>query len=251
MKYEITPEDRQIMENDLATDRTLKHLRNLSFYKFAPGDILIRENIGYDRDGDEKKWHVETGSGDIPHKYVYLFENELGVGYIRRMSVKGTKLVDRAMCVTQFDPDHTRFKLDPEYADHMLLASEDDQFDTASRYNDMKKRREALHRRNKKKRVDLPDEAAVIAWMKTLKVGDQIWWGYSINNIHKEPYVIDQINIHPIGFPSPSAWSSAPQSNLVTHSVDNSTYKSNLYSNSLCRYYVFKERPEFLDEIID
>lgn len=252
MKYEITAEDRQIMEHDLANDRTLKHLRNLTFYKFSPGDVLIREELCYAPNSSEKKWRVETGSGNLPLKFVYVFENELGIGYIRRMSVSGDRLVERPMCVTEFDPDKTRFKLDPEYADHMLLAAEGDEFDMSERYRAMKKRREAVHRRNKKKMVQLATTGDVINWMKTLKIGDQIWIGYNIGGIHKDPYTIKEIHFSTAGVKPPAnTWGYTPEQDYLVTTSGGSAYNSTFYASNLTRYYVFTERPEFADEIIE
>ena len=254
MKYEITAEDRQIMEYDLKHDRTLKHLRNLTFYKFSPGDVLIREELGYALGTAEKQWKVETGSGDIPLKFVYVFENELGIGYIRRMSVSGDRLVERPMCVTEFDPDRTRFKLDPEYADHMLLAADGEEFDMSERYRAMKKRREAVHRRNKKKMVPLASSIDVINWMKTLKVGDQVWIGYSIGGIPKDPYVIKEVHFSTSGIKQPAnTWGYIPEQDYIVTvgTGSNAPYNSTFYASNLTRYYVTMERPEYADEMIE
>lgn len=249
MKYDITPQDLAIMEQDLKNDRVLKHLRNLSYYKFSVGDVLIRENKVQAFGTNETTWKVELGSGDIPHKYVYVFENELKVGYIRRLSVNGRKFVERSICVTELDPDYTRFKLDPEYADHMLLAGEDAEFDASSRYDELKARREATHRRNKKLKIPMPDVEAAIAWMKTLKVGDQVWWGHSINNLHKEPYFVDQINLYPPNT-SLTPWGNQPQDHIKVSTRANPNYSSHIYATSLPFYYVFTQRPHFLDEVV-
>jgi hypothetical protein len=245
MKYEVTQDDQDIMARDLAQDRTLKHLRNLSFYKFSIGDVLIREEKYSKYDGTGSfEWKVSKASCDLPYKYVYVFENELGVGYIRRLSVNGRKFVDRPICITEFDPDQTKFSLDPEYADHMLLANEDDNFDTKSRYDEIKKKREQIHRQNKKIRIPLNDEAQVLAWMKTLKIGDQLWWGYSISHIYKDTYFVQGIDIKP----SPSNCSIRVGTTPV---VGNGGYANNLYTNNLIRYYVFSQRPTFIDEVIN
>lgn len=264
MKYDITQEDRDIMERDMRTDRTLKHLRNLSFYKFSIGDVLIREEKHRNYKNGTSEWKVRTADCNLPYKYVYVFENELGVGYIRRLSVNGSKFVERAMCVTEFDPDQTRFSLDPEYADHMLLAEEQDEFDTKSRYAEAKKKREQINRKNKKLAIPMPDEAAVITWMQNLKVGDQIWWGHSISGLYKDAYYVHEINLHaprtnntPSASHNPFGWnftskfephikvSTAPPNTL------SSAYASTLYSNNLMSYYVFNQRPLFFDEIIN
>lgn len=259
MKYDITAEDIAIMEQDLKIDRTLKHLRNLSFYKFAIGDVLIREDKMYGQDGD-LAWKVNIGSGDIPQKYVYIFENELNVGYIRRLSVNGRKFADKPFCITELDPDKTRFKLDPEYADYMLLsAGEDTEFDASIRYDELKKRRETLYRRNKKLAIPIPDEAAALAWMKTLTVGDQIWWGHSIRDIHEETYYVQEINwttTH--SAPVHNSWYSRTSTQRIEHiKVGTSmipaanNYASAIYAGSMPRYYIFAQRPQFLDEIVN
>ncbi len=258
MKYDITPEDIAIMEHDLKSDRTLKHLRNMSFYKFSIGDVLVRENKSYSEDiNGEKIWRTETGSGDIPHKYVYIFENELNVGYIRRLSVNGRKFVDKPICITELDPDETRFKLDPEYADHMLLsAGEDTEFDASSRYDELKKRREALYRRNKKLAIPIPDLPAALAWMKTLNIGDQLWWGHSINNIYKEPYYIEEVNLTgTVATVNKFSWNQVygtPQPReFIRLKTSGSTYSSTLFAESMPHYYLFTQRPQFLDEVVN
>ena len=244
MKYDMTPEDHQVIARDLANDRTLKHLRNLSFYKFAVGDVLIREEKYSKHDGTGSfEWKTSIASGSLPYKYVYVFENELGVGYIRRLSVNGRMFVERPICTTEFDPDRTRFILDPEYADHMLLSNEGEDFDTKSRYDELKKKREQIHRKNKKIRIQFADEMQAVAWMKTLKVGDQIWWGYSISNIYKKPYFVQSVNIVPHIGQCYVELTSQPNNALA--------YASNIYANNLTRYSVFMQKPTFVDEVIN
>jgi hypothetical protein len=251
MKYEVTQEDKDIMERDMQSDRTLKHLRNMSFYKFSIGDVLIREERyrNYDKvhgAADGYEWKPVKASCGLHNKYVYVFENELGVGYIRRMSVNGSRLVDQPLCITQFDPDQTRFQLDPEYADHMLLASEEDEFDVKTRYSNLKKKRERINRLNEKIRLKWADEPAVIAWMQTLKVGDQLWWGYGKNSIHKEPYVVLEVSKNTTGSWYSNSWflKMAPANNP-------NAYPSNVWSNGISSQCFFTTRPTFADEVLD
>lgn len=247
MKYEITKDDKAIMQYDMHNDRTLKHIRNLSFYKFSIGDVLVREEK-YRKAGSaevEYEWKVKMADCGIANKYVYVFENELGVGYIRRISVNGRKFVDKATCVTEFDPDQTRFVLDPEYADHMLLADADAEFDAKSRYDEIKKKREKINRQNKKLRIPLETRELALAWVKTLKVGDQIWWGYNISNLYKEPYFIKEIkwgynkfDLHQVEI-------------KVSTNMNPGTYAYTLYGSSLTSYNILTSRPTFVEEIIN
>jgi hypothetical protein len=243
MKYDITQDDKDIMEFDFKHDRTLKHLRNLSFYKFSIGDVLIREEK-YRTDGKDQ-WRVKVADCGLPNKYLYAYENSLGVGYIRRLSINGRKFVDKATCVTQFDPDQTRFVLDPEYADHMLLASENDDFDAKSRYDDIKKKKEKVNRQNKKMRTTFVDEAAVKNWMKTLKRGDQFWFSHSLSRISKNPYVIDAIHLD---IRRQSLWNNTETISYV--SVTGGNYNTQLYPSSFITGYLFLSRPTFADEVI-
>lgn len=257
MKYEITQEDRDIMARDMQTDRTLKHIRNLSFYKFSIGDVLVRQSRRY-IDGDRYEWKTDIAGCNLPYKYVYVFENDLGVGYIRRLSVNGSKFVERPMCVTEFDPDQTQFIVDPEYADHLMLASEDEAFDTKSRYAEAKKKREKIHRQNKKLAMKFPDEAAVAEWMKTLKIGDQIWWGYTVSHINKEPYYINEIALT-----EPADWKKKYSTHWHTPTFSPyikcstslnpsvNAYSNEMTASNLVNYLVFNQKPFFLEEAID
>ncbi len=250
MKYEITQEDRDVMTRDMCTDRTLKHLRNLSFYKFTIGDVLIREEkCSKHGSYGEYEWKPMTASCGLNNKYVYVFENELGIGYIRRLSVNGRKFVDHPMCVTNFDPDQTRFSLDPEYADHMLLASEEDEFDAKSRYDALKKKREKVKRMNAKIALKLngDDEQSIIAWMKSLKPGDILWWGYGLSSIRKEPMVVRSVASNT------NSWGYNQNSYLLTCVDANnpSAYPHSFQSNSISRYCFFTTRPHYAEEVLD
>lgn len=250
MKYEITQTDRDIMERDMHTDRTLKHLRNLSFYKFTIGDVLIREEK-YRKHGsyDEYEWKPMTASCGLNNKYVYIFENELGIGYIRRLSVNGRKFVDHPMCVTTFDPDQTRFSLDPEYADHMLLSGEDDEFDTQTRYETLKKKKERVKRMNAKLalKLDTNNVSSVVTWMKSLKPGDTLWWGNGLSNIRKEPLVVQSVTTNT------NSWGYNQNSHtLKCVDVNNPTgYPHTFQSNYMEPYCFFTTRPHFADEVLD
>lgn len=242
MKYEITQEDLQTMERDLRTDRTLKHLKNLSFYKFTIGDVLVREEKCHKRDSEGYEWKTKLAECGIPNKYVYVFENDLGVGYIRRLSVNGRKFVDRPTCVTEFDPDQTRFVLDPEYADHMIFSDENAEFDAKSRYDEIKKKREQIHRKNKKLRIPLDTPEQAYAWLQTIKLGDQIYWGYGISSLNKDVYLIQEIKIDAIRERS--------FIKVVNANAPNS-YGYTISFHSLTRYPIFTQRPTFADEIIN
>lgn len=182
IKYEKTPVDLQIEQHDLETNMVLKHLRNLNAYKYNIGDVLIREDKTYDN-----TWKVHLAQCGLPYKYVYVFENELGVGYIRRMSINGSKFVEKPVCVVEFNPNKTRFRVDPAYLDHLLLAEEGEEFDFKTDYKNARKKRLAMYKANEKLREKIETEDEALAFMESLQPGDEIWMGWANNNIEQSP----------------------------------------------------------------
>lgn len=235
MKYVKDADDCNIEKQDMSTNRVLQHLRDINFYKFSVGDILIRE----DKYGDN--WKVKIAACGLPYKYVYVFENDLGVGYIRRLSVSGEKFVEMAVCVVNFDPRQTRFQLDQAYADHILLAADGDELDIKSAYSDNKKRREQIHRKNKKATVKINNKTDAYNFLKSLKPGDPFWFGWSVRSIRKEPYVVARIVL-----------TTNPDDSVVEYTVSGQVYSSyyvpNLNMDQLIGGVVFLNKPTFIDE---
>ena len=192
--YPKTPEDDSLVKRDLLTNKTLKHLSNLSFYKFSVGDVLVREDRHRNYQTQTDEWKIHESPTGVLYRYVYVFENELGVGYVRRLSVDGKRFVEVPICTVEFDPAETRFRLDSGYADSIILG-DDAGFDPRSDYKETKKRREAVYRANDKicEKTDTVEE--VIAFLKKLKVGDHVWSGWSRTAHHDQPTVVVSINI--------------------------------------------------------
>ena len=190
--YVKTKEDLEIEAFDMRTNKALKYIRDVGFYKFNLGDILVRED-----NHSKQGWKRKEASNGVPYRYVYLFENDLGVGYIRRMSVTGKHLVDKPICVVEFDPDTTRFILDPGYADHLLFGESEDNFDLKSDYAEAKKKREAIYKANLKIKEDFSSDALFKSFMDNLKVGDTLWISYSTRTLYDEPIRVESINKDP------------------------------------------------------
>lgn len=236
LKYEKTDEDKKIEERDLATNRTLKHLKDINFYKFEVGDVLVRE----ERWGDEQPWKQQLAACGLPYKYVYVFENELGVGYIRRLSIDGSKFVEAPVCVVNFDPQRTRFHLDPAYADQILMGDAD-KMDMKSDYQAVKRKKAALWRKNDKIRIQMKSADDAIAFINTLNVGDKLWMGFNRSTVNKDHYTVAAKSIDPLS-PAHSylalkpSW--APGRNY------------NYYADRIFWYHWFKQKPHFLDDML-
>lgn len=233
-KYEISPDDQKIMDRDMVTNRTLKHLKNKSIYKFSVGDVLLKE----DKYGNE--WRVHTASCGLAYKYVYVFENELNIGYIRRLSIKGDNFVGAPTCVLEFDPETTRFIPDPEFADHVLFGDEGEEFDSQSRYANLKKRREQINRKNKKMAIKFESAQQAIDWIKTLKVGDSFYYADSIGYPNKELIYVTSINMDV-----------DPYRCHITYSTNPTVQGYRMTAGNMQHKYFFKEKPFFVEDVIN
>lgn len=239
IKYTKTAEDVRIEADDLKNDPTLKFLRDMNHFKFNVGDVLIREDrVTTSTMGDH--WVVKKASCGLPYRYAYVFENELKVGYIRRISIDGKKFVEQSVCITHFDPTKVRFSLDPGYADHLLLGG-DAPFDLNAEYKNAVRKRKALYKENDKIRVPTQTDDEINAFLDSLQPGDQLWYGWSRNTILKDPATVDKITA--------DANTGIRHLKLV-YSMNGRSYTYYHDRDNIKRNMWFKTRPKFLDEML-
>jgi hypothetical protein len=194
LKYEKTKEDKDKEKFDLENDPILKFIKHQESFKFNIGDILVMYvNRSYDEDKPE--WDIKTTSSttNAPVKYIYAFENELGIGYIKQLKADGSGLTKTLTCVTDLDPANERLDLDPDFADHVLLSNGEEEFE----YNRLHKaaikyRKDAINK-NKKLLLDLPTAKDRVDWFLSLKKGDKIWMGYSWYDLVEKQWEITKI----------------------------------------------------------
>ena len=94
MKYEKTQEDIRREQDDLRSSPIMRFLRNRDAFKFKVGDVLIKQTANRWLDSDDSKWKTDTHIVGTPKKYLYAFENELGIGYIRQFKTDGSGFVN-------------------------------------------------------------------------------------------------------------------------------------------------------------
>ena len=116
-------------------------------------------------------------------KFMYVFENELGIGYIKQLKVDGSGLTNTVQCVANLDPRYTRLSLDPEYAEHMLLG--EGEFDYSKEYHARKAYREEAIAKNNKLLIDIADDDRAYSWASSLKKGDEFYIGYDYSECNK------------------------------------------------------------------
>src|ERR1039458_9087343 len=128
IKYVKTKEDSAREKGDLINNQTVKFIKCQEAFKFNIGDIVIMQYHW-----GENNWRTKTSSGAIgaPTKFMYVFENEIGIGYIKQLRANGKGFATLTTCVADLDPNLVRLVLDPDLVDHMLLSDKGEEFDYA------------------------------------------------------------------------------------------------------------------------
>lgn len=184
MKYEMTKEDKQRIESDLQHNTVIRFLRQQENNKFNIGDILVKETRvhEYKIPVEDQKWAVHKTPIGAPVKYMYVHENEYSVGYVKQLRADGTGFTSSTTCLANIDLDSTRFVLDPEYADHLML-NPDEKFEYNNIHASRKQFREEAMAKNRKQCVSIGSAKKAEDFLKTLKIGDELWMGGSFEDL--------------------------------------------------------------------
>lgn len=178
MKLEKTKKDIDKMKADEERLSILQILRELQHYKFNVGDVLVKlVQEGYE---DDAPWIPELDSIGAPQRYVYVFENDFGIGYIKKLHNTSSSALGVGQCLASFKPDRIRFKIDPEYVDHLIIG--EGQFDHKEIYKNLKKFRKEANVENLK--ISMPAATTVerLALWEQLQLGTCFYEGYKEKN---------------------------------------------------------------------
>ncbi len=196
--YEKTKADTDREESDLRSNAVMRWLLHQDAFKFNPGDIIIKKTRTwhYSPHSNERAedWVTEviTKATGAPKKYVYAFENKLGIGYIRQLKANGKGYCGTLICVANFDPENTKFELDPDFVDHKLIG--EGEFEYNTEYQQKKKFREEAIKANTKLLVKTSSKKGLTTWFLGLKPGDEFWYGQTFDDLVATKYRV--IAIH-------------------------------------------------------
>ena len=182
LKYEKTASDSAREKSDLERSPIMRFLKHQEYYKFNIGDILVKQRRFTHLDA----WKADVIPGvNSPKKFMYVFENELGIGYLKQLRVDGSGFTSDIICTANFDPDTVKFTLDPDFVDHMLIGGEE--FEYNSEYLNKKAFREEAIKKNTKLLVKTRNK-----WISSLKEGDVFWAGWSFDNLCDQKYKVKE-----------------------------------------------------------
>lgn len=188
LTYKKTHADRAREVSDITHSPIMRFLKHQDYFKFNIGDVLIKQT----RITLHSEWETEVIMGvNAPKKYMYVFENELGIGYVKQLRVDGEGFTSSLVCTANFDPDRVRFQLDPSFVDHMLIG-EDGDFEYNREYASKKSFREEAIKKNMKILVHTRSMKKRLKWMANLKMGDVFWMGDSFDEMVKQKYEVTE-----------------------------------------------------------
>lgn len=184
---ELTDDDKKTIKSQQDNSPAVRFLRTKDNFNFSVGDFLIKVHKSVDG-----KWEPETIShvSDQPKRFVCIHEDEYGIKYIKPLTSLGKEIP----YITQLTEvsEWTRYTVDPEFAEHIILDGENN-FDFSEKRKQDKARREATTRKNKKICVRIWNDT-IEGVLASLKPGDKVWIGYQIPKAaESEPLIIKEL----------------------------------------------------------
>jgi len=180
VKYSKTREDKDREKHDMEQNPIMRYLKFKDHFKFTINDVLIKKTRPW---YGEAEWEIEKYQNGAPKKYMYVFENEVGIGYLKQLCVDGKTFAKQLICTANFDPEYTKFEVDPDFVDNILIGDEDKAFQYNKAYLDKKQFRDEAMKKNKLLLVHTGTLIKTYDWFNSLKVGDVFWCGYSWDDV--------------------------------------------------------------------
>lgn len=190
----LDKEDLERVKHTVSNNPAYFWLRIQERSQFEVGDVLIKMiNQNY-WDEDEKRTYkpeMVSEKSRCNRKYQCVYVDELGVPWLKVIKING-ELGDNLICAADQDPSFSFWAADPDYAEHLILAADGQEFNPAATFEITKKHRNEVAKHNKSIRLkgkSLRDADTVI---RGIKAGDKLWIAYrgDDHNAHENEFVV-------------------------------------------------------------
>lgn len=192
MKVELTAEQTKELHDALASNSVRRWLQTKDMMKFEIGDVVLKYTLRTDYQTKKQSWVPENINSDnkLAQRYVYIYEDEFGIGYLKQLRVANGTLGKELYCLTDFDFSYIKFEVDPEYAEHVLLDAE---FDIKSIHKASLAQRKIVTKMNRKTGVKGKTLQDFNSMFDDKKVGDVFWTSSDYTGRYAEEYTITKI----------------------------------------------------------
>jgi hypothetical protein len=145
---------------------TLEKARQLSV-----GDFLVLY-LG----DDEKSMKLELNSYGAPVKYKVVHMSEHGVPFLKKVNKKGTPIGQLLSYIDNFhdhyETDCFEYRLDPDFADAILL---EDEYDPAQLHKNKQELFKSITKHNKQIKIKTQEIKDISIFFASINIGDTLW----------------------------------------------------------------------------
>lgn len=191
MKVELDQDQKDQLNNEMERNPIRKWMAIKEFMKFEIGDVLVKKMARY-KAKDEHEWVTENINSEnkMAQRYVYIHEDEFGIGYVKQLRVANGTLGQDIWSMTDFDYKYVRFEVDPEFAEATFLGGD---FDIKKIHAQSLEQRKIITKVNRKKGQKFKTLQGFNDFFDKLKVGDKYWTTQDFTGRCKTEVVINEI----------------------------------------------------------
>lgn len=187
MKVKLSAQEQKQLQNALDSNKVRRWLEQKEQMRFEIGDVLIKKLKQTDYHSKNISWKIENINSDnkMAQRYVYIYEDEYGIGYIKPLRVANGTFGKDLICLTDFDFAHIKFEVDPEYAEHVLLDAE---FDIKEIHKNSLAARKIVTKMNRKVGVRPKTLQEFNDFFEKLNLGDTFWMTHDYTGRHMQEF---------------------------------------------------------------
>lgn len=256
-QFQLSKQDLDEIAEMRKRNHLCKFLDNKERFRFTVGDILVKRIQDWD---DETRWNTEyvNEATKMAKRYVYVYEDEHGVGFIRSLKVTDGQLGKQIYCMSDFVENETiRFEVDPEFTDSVLLG--DGSFDIKAMRQKVRDKQKAVDALDKACRQELTNLKALNDFFAPMTVGSRFYSRAHYKNSPAEFHEIISIKkkyIARLGaeakddlsytFKNPSDLNDSVC--YLIEAKDGSGYEEEFYSYGFCDEFLYNNTPPSMED---
>lgn len=192
MKVELKPDEQKQLNSAVESNKVARWLRQKEMMQFEIGDVVLKYHLRTDYQTKKQSWVPENINSDnkMAQRYVYIYQDEFGIGYLKQLRVANGTLGKEIYCLTDYDFNDTKFEVDPEYAERVFL---DADFDIKEIHKASLSARKIVTKMNRKIGLKPKTLQEYNDIFEKLKVGDTFWTTTDYTGRYLQEYVLTAI----------------------------------------------------------